>query len=68
MPSSDFAQGLSVIPLYAELPVVVAPKEHEVALYDDEVPYQEIAGENFVDPAEMAASEPHVGGGLGRGS
>ncbi len=53
-------QGLSVIPLYAELPVVVAPKEHEVALYDDEVPYQEIAGENFLDPAEMGGAKTGI--------
>jgi hypothetical protein len=53
-------EGLSVIPLYAELPVVVAPKEHEIALYDDEVPYQEIAGENFLDPAEMGGAQTGI--------
>ena len=53
-------EGLSVIPLYAELPVVVAPKDHEIALYDDEVPYQEIAGENFLDPAEMGGAQTGI--------
>jgi DNA-binding transcriptional LysR family regulator len=53
-------EGLSVIPLYAELPVVVAPKEHDVALYDDEVPYQEIAHENFLDPAEMGGAKTGI--------
>lgn len=53
-------EGLNVIPLYAELPVVVAPKEHDVALYDDEVPYSEIAGENFLDPAEMGGAKTGI--------
>ncbi|TJY70201.1 LysR family transcriptional regulator [Arthrobacter sp. CAU 1506] len=62
-------EGLNVIPLYTELPVVVAPKEHEIALYDDEVPYQEIAAENFLDPEEMGGAKTGIevvasGGGL----
>lgn len=41
-------EGLSVIPLYEEQPVVVAPKEHEVLLYD-EVPLEDLAGETLLD-------------------
>jgi DNA-binding transcriptional LysR family regulator len=50
-------EGLSLIPLYKELPVVVAPKEHDVALYDDEVPLAELAGENFLDPEAMGGAK-----------
>jgi DNA-binding transcriptional LysR family regulator len=53
-------EGLSLIPLYKELPVVVAPKEHDVALYDDEVPLAELAGENFLDPEAMGGAKPGI--------
>jgi DNA-binding transcriptional LysR family regulator len=53
-------EGLSLIPLYKELPVVVAPKEHDVALYDDEVPLAELAGENFLDPEAMGGAKSGI--------
>lgn len=40
--------GLSVIPLYEEQPVVVAAKDHELSLFD-EVPFAELAAENLLD-------------------
>lgn len=48
-----------VIPLYEELPVVCAPREHEVELYDDEVPLAELAGQSWLDLADYP---PSVGG------
>ncbi|MHA7140119.1 MULTISPECIES: LysR family substrate-binding domain-containing protein [unclassified Arthrobacter] len=41
-------EGLSVIPLYEEQPVVVAGKDHELSLFD-EVPLAELAAENHLD-------------------
>lgn len=41
-------EGLNVIPLYDEQPVVVASKEHFVALYDGEVPLADLEDENFL--------------------
>jgi hypothetical protein len=41
-----------VVPLYEELPVVCAPRDHEVELYDDDVPLSELAGEAFLDLAD----------------
>lgn len=41
-------EGLSVIPLYEEQPVVVAGKDHELSLFD-EVPFAELAAENLLD-------------------
>ena len=43
-----------VIPLYEELPVVCAPREHDVELYDDAVPLEELAGASFLDLADYA--------------
>lgn len=48
-----------VIPLYEELPVVCAPREHEVELYDDEVPLEELQGQAWLDLADYP---PSVGG------
>lgn len=48
-----------VIPLYEELPVVCAPRDHGVELYDDEVPLAELAAETWLDPADYP---PAVGG------
>jgi len=53
-------EDLSVIPLYTELPVVVAPKEHELELYDDEVPAAELAAFTVLDPEEMGGAKPGV--------
>lgn len=44
--------GLNVIPLYSELPVVAAPREHEIALFDV-VPVTELAAENLVQDADL---------------
>ncbi|MGP5072292.1 substrate-binding domain-containing protein [Arthrobacter rhombi] len=48
-----------VIPLYEELPVVCAPREHALELYDDEVPLDELVDETWLD---MADYPPQVGG------
>jgi DNA-binding transcriptional LysR family regulator len=53
-------EGLSLIPLYKETPVVVAPREHDVALYDDEVPLADLAAENFLDPGEMGGAKTGI--------
>jgi DNA-binding transcriptional LysR family regulator len=48
-------EGLSVIPLYRERPVVVAPRDHEIALFE-EVDAAELEGENILDPAGMGGA------------
>lgn len=53
---SPAGPALHCIPLYTELPVVCAPKEHIVEAYEDEVPYAEIADETFLDPADYPAA------------
>ncbi len=40
--------GLHVIPLYEELPVVVAPKDHEISLFE-EISLAELGAENVLD-------------------
>lgn len=44
-------EGLSVIPLYTEIPVVVVPKDHVVAAFD-EVSSEELADEVFLHPLD----------------
>ncbi|MGP4030682.1 LysR family substrate-binding domain-containing protein [Pseudarthrobacter sp. 1C304] len=44
--------GLSVIPLYEEQPVVVAPKGHEIAVFE-EVDLADLSQETFLDVAEL---------------
>lgn len=44
-------EGLSVIPLYTEVPVVVVPKEHVVAAFD-EVSVEELADETVLHPLD----------------
>jgi DNA-binding transcriptional LysR family regulator len=45
--------GLHLIPLYVEVPVVVLPKEHELTLLD-ELTLDDLAGEQLVtDPADL---------------
>ncbi|MDD7834394.1 LysR family transcriptional regulator substrate-binding protein [Paenarthrobacter sp. AB444] len=44
--------GLNVIPLYEEQPVVVAPKGHEISVFE-EVALEDLAEENFLDVGEM---------------
>jgi DNA-binding transcriptional LysR family regulator len=42
---------LSIIPLYEEIPVVVAPRDHEIAVFD-EVPVVELAAEYLLQDPE----------------
>lgn len=49
-------QGLSVIPLYEERAVVVAPKEHPIAAFD-ELTRADLADENILDGEPAAAVE-----------
>ncbi|WP_312875900.1 LysR family substrate-binding domain-containing protein [Arthrobacter terrae] len=44
--------GLNVIELYAEIPVVVAPKDHEIAVFD-EVPVAELAAEYLLQDPDL---------------
>jgi DNA-binding transcriptional LysR family regulator len=53
-------EELSLIPLYTERPVVVAPKDHELELYDEEVPAAELAAFTVLDPAEMGGARTGV--------
>ncbi|NMN95316.1 LysR family transcriptional regulator [Antrihabitans stalactiti] len=48
--------GISAIPLYSELPVVVVPKDHPVALYDT-VTTADLADEQLHDAADLDAIE-----------
>ena len=56
-------EGLSVIPLYEEQPVVVAPKGHEISLFE-EVALADLSAETFLDVAgtRRPASGPAGGG------
>ena len=45
--------GLHLIPLYAELPVVVVSREHPVAAYD-EIPVADLADENLLESPPMS--------------
>lgn len=51
---------LSLIPLYTERPVVVAPKDHELELYDEEVPAAELAAFTVLDPVEVGGARTGV--------
>lgn len=44
--------GLNLIPLYSELPVVVAPKDHEIAVFDS-VPVEELAAEYLLQDPDL---------------
>lgn len=48
--------GMNAIPLYRELPVVVVPKDHEIALFD-EVRMADLADERLQDTADIDAVE-----------
>lgn len=50
-------EGLSVIPLYEEQPVVVAPKGHEISLFE-EVALEDLSAETFLDVADLGGAEP----------
>ena len=49
-------EGLNVIPLYEEQPVVVAPKGHEISVFE-EVALADLAEETFLDVAELGGPE-----------
>ncbi|WLQ08131.1 substrate-binding domain-containing protein [Arthrobacter oryzae] len=49
-------EGLNVIPLYEEQPVVVAPKGHEISVFD-EVALADLATETFLDVTELGGPE-----------
>jgi DNA-binding transcriptional LysR family regulator len=49
-------EGLSVIPLYEEQPVVVAPKGHEISVFE-EVALADLSKETFLDVAELGGPE-----------
>ncbi|SER35271.1 DNA-binding transcriptional regulator, LysR family [Arthrobacter sp. OV608] len=49
-------EGLSVIPLYEEQPVVVAPKGHEISVFE-EVALADLAEEAFLDVAALGGPE-----------
>ncbi|NUP73418.1 MAG: LysR family transcriptional regulator substrate-binding protein, partial [Sinomonas sp.] len=57
-------EGLHVIPLYEELPVVVAPKGHEIQAFD-EVPLAEIEDELFEYDGGASERLDLVEGGAG---
>ncbi|MFJ5862273.1 LysR family substrate-binding domain-containing protein [Pseudarthrobacter sp. NPDC092439] len=50
-------EGLSVIPLYEEQPVVVAPKGHEISVFE-EVALADLEQESFLDAAALGGPEP----------
>lgn len=59
--------GMNAIPLYRELPVVVVPKDHEIALFD-EVTMADLADERLQDTADIdavAAAIELVAAGVG---
>jgi hypothetical protein len=49
-------EGLNVIPLYEEQPVVVAPKGHEISVFE-EVALEDLAQETFLDVEELGGPE-----------
>lgn len=57
-------EGLHVIPLYEEVPVVIAPKDHPVSLFE-EVRLADLSEETALDPAETDDAIDLVAGGAG---
>lgn len=58
------SEGLHVIRLYDEVPVVVVPKDHPVAAFD-EITRADLAGETLLDAVESADSIDRVAWGAG---
>lgn len=56
--------GLHLIPLYAEVPVVIVPTDHPVSLYA-EVSLADLSEENMLDPADTLLAVDLVAGGAG---
>ena len=52
---------LHAIPLYEEVPVVVAAKDHPISLFA-EVSWADLADEHLLDPADLDAIDLTVGG------
>lgn len=50
-------EGLSVIPLYEEQPVVVAPKGHEISVFE-EVALSDLERESILDVPALGGPEP----------
>ncbi|MFI2566086.1 LysR family transcriptional regulator substrate-binding protein [Paenarthrobacter sp. NPDC018779] len=48
--------GLHVIPLYEEQQAVVAPKGHEISVFED-LAFEDVSEENFLDVAEMGGPD-----------
>lgn len=57
-------EGVHVIRLYDEVPVVIVPKDHPVAAFD-EITLADLAGEKLLDDAESANAIDLVAGGAG---
>ncbi len=57
-------EGLHTIPLYEEVPVVVAPKDHPLAAFED-VALAELDGETFVTDDQEATGVDRVAWGAG---
>lgn len=57
-------EGLHTIPLYEEVPVVIAPKDHPVAAFED-VTLGDLAGETFVVDDAEATGVDRVAWGAG---
>ena len=57
-------EGLHLIPLYEEVPVVIVPKDHPVSLFE-EVTLADLSDENVLDPAETDDAIDLVAGGAG---
>ncbi|ASN53747.1 LysR family substrate-binding domain-containing protein [Sinomonas sp. R1AF57] len=64
LPVDKDREGLHVIPLYEELPVVVAPKGHEIQAFE-EIPLAEVADELFEYDGAPSERLDLVEGGAG---
>ncbi|MBT2514913.1 LysR family transcriptional regulator substrate-binding protein [Arthrobacter sp. ISL-30] len=49
-------EGLSIIPLYEEQPAVVAPKGHEISVFE-EVALEDLSDETFLDVEELGGAD-----------
>lgn len=52
-------ETLNAVPLYLEQPVVVAPREHELTLFD-ELDLAALSGETLLDPLEMGGAKTGI--------
>lgn len=65
--STAAGPAMHVIPLYEELAVVCAPKDHDVEYFDETVPAQAVEGQHFFDVQEFGPkmTMEMVGSGAG---